>query len=170
MKITSKSNITSIKLTTLMSAFNSKRSRRRRRDISNHSLPHEQRNEHAAEALHLPIEPIETAREDVVAERRRNRDCERRSRCRQRFADARRHSGKIPRSLGRNAQERFDDAEYCTQETDEWTDRADRCEPRKKSTDAITLFTGLRVEQQMQRLDLRATERRRRWRVRRDWR
>src|SRR5215813_1274119 len=122
MKITSRSNITSIKLTTLMSAFSSKRSRRRRRAISEQSLAHEQRNEHAAEALHLPVEPIETTREDVVAERRGNRHCERRRRRRQRLADTGSDSGKIPRSLGRNAQERLDDAEHCAQKSDERTD------------------------------------------------
>src|SRR5215510_516353 len=112
MKITSNSNITSIKLTTLMSAFSSKRSRRRRSAMSDQPLAHEQRNQSTAEALHLTIESIETARKDVVPESRRNGDRQRRGRRRQRLADARSHSGKIPRSLRRNPEKRLDDAEH----------------------------------------------------------
>src|SRR5262245_56850157 len=73
MKITSSSSITSIKLTTLISAFSSKRARRRRRGISDEPFAHEQRDQRRAEAFHLSVEAVQTAREDVVSERRRNR-------------------------------------------------------------------------------------------------
>src|SRR5262245_26738627 len=95
MKITSNSNITSIKLTTLISAFSSRRCRRRRNAISDHALAHEQRDERSAEALHLAVELIQPIGEDVVPERRRNSDGERGGRRDERFGYTRCDRGKI---------------------------------------------------------------------------
>src|SRR5439155_4273242 len=77
-KITSRSSITSIKLTTFTSAFSSKRWRRRRPGTSDPPFSHHERDHGRAEALHCAIESIQSARENVVAEGRRDRDGQRR--------------------------------------------------------------------------------------------
>src|SRR5918992_2937639 len=69
MKITRSSSITSIKLTTLISALSASRSRRRRA-TSDVSFAHEQGDEGRAEGLEQSLDPVQTAREDVVRERR----------------------------------------------------------------------------------------------------
>src|SRR6476619_2963294 len=74
MKMTSKSSMTSIKLTTFTSAFRSNRWRRRRLDISDPSLANEERDQGRPEALHLSVEAVDASREDVVPEGRRNGD------------------------------------------------------------------------------------------------
>src|SRR6476469_7496442 len=79
MKITRSSRITSIRLTTLRSAFSGSPSRRRRSTLQL-SLAHEHRDHGGAEPLEGVREPIEPVREDVVPERRGNGDAERRRR------------------------------------------------------------------------------------------
>src|SRR5918992_3561997 len=109
MKITSRSNITSIRLTTLISAFSASRSRRRRA-TSDVPFAHEQRDQRRAERLEQTFDPIEPIGEDVVRERCRNRDRERRRRRDQRFGDARRNRRQIAGATSRDADERVDDA------------------------------------------------------------
>src|SRR5436305_8550832 len=65
MKMTSSSIITSIRLTTLISALRCIRSRPRRRLMLDASLADQARDHGCAEALHHQIEPIQTVREDV---------------------------------------------------------------------------------------------------------
>src|SRR3954467_5532320 len=102
MKITSRSSITSIRLTTLTSALRSYRCRRARRAISDLSFAHEQRDQGGVEAFHPAVEPVQTAGEDVVAERRRNRHAERGRGGDQRFGDAGRDGAQIAGSLRGN--------------------------------------------------------------------
>src|SRR5262249_44168773 len=103
MKMTSNNSMTSIRLTTFTSAFSSKRCRLRRRAISDLPFAHEQRDHGGAEALHPSIEAVEAARENVVAERRRNRDAQRRRGRDQRLGDTRRDRREIAGALRRDA-------------------------------------------------------------------
>src|SRR3982750_4496026 len=76
MKITSRSSITSIRLTTLISALRGNPSRRRRRATLDPPLSAQHRDERRAESLEQVVEAIETVGENVVAERRRDRDAQ----------------------------------------------------------------------------------------------
>src|SRR5262245_30001313 len=153
MKITNSSSITSIRLTTLMSALRSKRCRRRIPGISDSSLADEKRDHGHAEALERAIEAIETSREDVVPKCGRNGDGERGCRGDQGFGDARRNRGQIPRALRCDAEKCIDHAQHCSEEPDQRTRRADRRQPGKESTDAVALRRGVAVQEQMQRLE-----------------
>src|SRR6185369_11203095 len=77
MKITSSRSITSIRLTTLISAFNGS-SRRRPRAILEPPLAAEHRDQRRPESLQQVVETVEAIGEDVVAERRRDGDAQRR--------------------------------------------------------------------------------------------
>src|SRR5712671_5919838 len=103
--------ITSIRLTTLISALSTRRSRpRRRRDISSfplgrstpldHALSDHQRDELRSDTLELPFDLVETRSEDVVREHRWNRDAQRRRRRYQRLGDARSDSADVAGSFG----------------------------------------------------------------------
>src|SRR5919201_6759944 len=94
MKITSSSNMTSMRLTTLISAFSASRSRRRR-GTSDVALAHEQRDHRRSERLEQALDAIEPAGEDVVGEGRRNRDRERGGRRDERFAHAQRERPQV---------------------------------------------------------------------------
>src|SRR6185437_1804271 len=165
MKITSSSSITSIKLTTLTSALRSNRSRRRRRGTSDPAFAHEQRDRGRAEAFHARVEPIEAAGEDVVAEGCRNGDGERNGGGDQRLRHARGDRRQIPRALRRDAEKRVDHAKHGAEQPDERAHRTDRRQPRKEATDPVAFVRRFGVEQQMERLDLRAAQRRRRRRI-----
>src|SRR6185437_6845072 len=95
MKITSSSIMTSIRLTTFTSAISANVCRRARRAISDPAFAHEQRDDRGAEALEHPVELIETACEDVVPERGRDGDDERRRRGGERLAYAGGNRGEI---------------------------------------------------------------------------
>src|SRR6185437_9975514 len=165
MKITSNSSITSIKLTTLTSALRSNRSRRRRRGTLDSAFAHEQRDRGRAEAFHARVEPIEPAGEDVVAEGCRNGDGERNGGGDQRLRHARSDRRQIPRTLRRDAEKRVDHAKHGAEQPDERAHRTDRRQPRKEATDPVAFVRRFGVEQQMERLDLRAAQRRRRRRI-----
>src|SRR5678810_323495 len=68
MKITSSRSITSIRLTTLISALRGIPSRRRRRPTLDPPLAAEHRDEGGAEALEQIVESVEAVGEDVVPE------------------------------------------------------------------------------------------------------
>src|SRR5688500_6571011 len=101
MKITSSSRITSIRLTTLISAFSAS-SRRRWRATLEAALAHEQRDHGGAESLEQIVEPVEPIRENVVAEGGGNGDGQRSRRRDQRLGDARRHRRQVPRPCRRD--------------------------------------------------------------------
>src|SRR4051812_27563784 len=111
MKITSSSIITSMRLTTLISAFRCIRSRPRRRRTSDPAFAYQPRDDRRAKVFHHQIEAIQPMREDVVCERRWNRDGERRGRRDQRLRHARSDGGEIRRALGCDTEKRIDDAE-----------------------------------------------------------
>src|SRR5512146_203443 len=99
MKMTSNSSITSIRLTTFTSALSSYRCRRRWRRISDFAFADEQRDHRGAESFQSTVEAIESAREDVVAERGRDRDGQRRGGRGERLADAGCHGRQVARPL-----------------------------------------------------------------------
>src|SRR5207237_21208 len=80
MKITSRSIITSIRLTTLISALRCIRSRARRLRILDASFAHEPGDDRSAEAFHHEVEAIQAVGEDVVPEGRGNGHSQRRGR------------------------------------------------------------------------------------------
>src|SRR3954471_2909831 len=119
MKITSSSSITSIRLTTLISALSGSPSRRRRRATLEPPLAAEHRDERRAESLEQVVESVQPIGEDVVAERCRDGDAQRRSRRDQRFRDARRDGREVSRAARRDADECIDDAEHGAEQSDE---------------------------------------------------
>src|SRR5688500_5749376 len=104
MKITSSSNITSIRLTTLICELSAS-SRRRGRAILDAAFPYQQRYHRRAEPLEQVVEPVEPVGEDVVAERGGNGDAERSRGSHERFGDAGRHRRKVSRAGGGDADE-----------------------------------------------------------------
>src|SRR5690349_4803917 len=106
MKITSSRSITSIRLTTLISAFSGSSRRRRPRAILEPPLATEHRDQCRPEPLEQIVETIQPIGEDVVTERRRDGDAERRGGRDERFRDAWRHGGEVARASRRDADER----------------------------------------------------------------
>src|SRR5918992_2614267 len=155
MKITSNSSITSIRLTTLISALSARRSRRRRA-TSDVPFADEERDHRRAERLEESFDPVQAAGEDFVGERRRDRDRQRRRRRNQRLGDAWRDGRQVARPAARDADESVDDAEHRAEKADERTDRGNRREPRKVPAQPVPLRRCFRVENQVQRLDLRS--------------
>src|SRR3954468_17410244 len=98
MKMTSSSIMTSMRLTTLISALRCIRSLPRRRLILDASLADEASNDGCAEALHHQIEAVQAVCEDVVAERRGTRARQRRRRSDQRLRHTWRHGGQVGRT------------------------------------------------------------------------
>src|SRR5919109_705994 len=111
MKITSSRNITSMRFTTLISAFSASRSRRRRA-TSDVPFAHEQGNHRRPKRLEETFDPVETARENVVRKGRWDRDCQRGGSRHQGLGDARRDRGEIPRATPSDPYEGIDDAEH----------------------------------------------------------
>src|SRR5258706_2145880 len=139
MKMIINSIITSIRLTTLISALSTRRSRpRRRRAISacplgrseplDHALSDHQRNELRSDTLELPFDLVETGSEDVVREHSRNCYAQRRRRRYQRLGNAWRNSTDVAGSLGRDPDESVDHTEHRSEKSDKRTDGSDRCQ------------------------------------------
>src|SRR5712675_1945566 len=169
MKMIINSIITSIRLTTLISALSTSRSRpRRRRDISScplgrcealdHALSDHQRDELRSDTLELSFDLVEARSEDVVREYRGNRDTQCR-RCRyQRLGNAWSDSTDVAGSLGRNSDERIDHAEHGSEKSYKRTDGSDCCQRCHPLAESVALCRRLGVEDELKRLDLRATE------------
>src|SRR3954463_7630723 len=119
MKMTNSSIMTSIRLTTLISALRCIRSRPRRRLILDAPLADQTGDDGCAEALHHQIEPVQPVREDVVAECRRDRDSESRRGCDQSLRDAWGNGRQVGRTLRSDSQERVDHAENGAEKSDE---------------------------------------------------
>src|SRR5437868_9155684 len=121
MKMIISSIITSIRLTTLISALSASRSRPRPRrairrfpvvqrlrtiESSDHSLSHHQCDQLRADAFQLTLDLVEAGSENVVREDSRNRHAERRRRRDQRLGDAGSHRANVARPLRRDTDER----------------------------------------------------------------
>ena len=113
-----------------------------------------------AESLELTVEAIEPGGENVVAEHRGDRDGERRRRRHERLGHARCDRAQIARAPRGDPDERVDDAEHGAEEADERAHRADRREPRDVAPRAVALRGAFGLEDEAQRLHLRAAERR----------
>src|SRR3954468_16982033 len=96
MKITMRSIITSMRLTTLISAFSGVRSPRRRCMLLDPPLANHQRDQLGAEAFELTVQPIHAVREDVVPEHRRNGHGQRGRGGDQRLSNTRRYRRDVP--------------------------------------------------------------------------
>src|SRR2546423_1982920 len=133
--------ITSIRLTTLISALRASLPRPRpRRAISSflvefdnalgrasdHSLSHHQRDQLGAYTFQLAFDPVESRSEDVVGKDGRNRDAQRRRSCDQRFCHAGSNCPDVTRTFGRDADECVYYPQHLAEEPDQWADRADR--------------------------------------------
>src|SRR4051812_16727384 len=148
MKITSRSIMTSIRLTTLISALRSMCSFARRRRMSDEPLADELGDHGRSETLHLQVKAVELVRKDVVPESRGNRDRQRCGGSDQGLGHARRDGREIRRALGRDSEESIDTAKYGAQQADERTPRADGRQPRNETAKAIALRRGFGVHQQ----------------------
>src|SRR4051812_24832100 len=118
MKITSSRSITSIRLTTLISALSGSPSRRRRRATLDPPLATEHRDQSRAEALEQIVEPVQTIREDVVAEGRGDRDAQRSRGRDERLRHAGCDGGEVARAARGDSDEGVDDAEHRTEQPD----------------------------------------------------
>src|SRR5581483_9679248 len=112
MKITMSSIITSIKLTTLISAFSGSPSARRRRATLDPPLPNHHGNDLGAEPLELALESVQPVGEDVVPEHGRDGHGERSRSGREGFGHPRRDGAQVPGSLHGDPDEGIDDAEH----------------------------------------------------------
>src|SRR5207237_598084 len=173
MKMIISSIITSMRLTTLISALRGSRSRPRpRRAISSlsrkycrrssdHALSHHQRDKLRCNALQLAFDLVEPGREDVVREHCRNRYAQGRRGCNERLRNSRRYRADIPRALGCDTYERVYYPQHRAKEPDQRTHRANRRQRRNPPAESVALGAGLGVEDELERFDLRAAEARR---------
>src|SRR2546423_40954 len=137
MKMIISSIITSIRLTTLISALSGSRSRPRpRRAIrrnpvvqtmrelqsSDHPLSYHQCDQLRGNAFQLAFDLVETRSKNVVCEHRRNRHAERCRRRNQSLGHAWRHRAHVAGALGGNADEGIYYHEDGTKEPDQGTD------------------------------------------------
>src|SRR6266550_1145289 len=173
MKMIISSIITSIRLTTLISALSVSRSRPRprlairlppsgRSDLQvsplDHSLPHHQGDQFRGDAFHLALDLVETRGKDVVGEHCRNRDAECGSGRDQRFGNAGRHRANVPRALRRDSDERIYYPQHGPKEPDQRTDGSDRGQRWNPACEPVALRAGLGVEDELKRLHLRAAK------------
>src|SRR5512142_3450140 len=105
MKTTSSSSMTSMRLTTLISALSASPSRRRRATLDL-PLANHHRDDLRSEGLELAVDAVHAICEEVVAEDGGDGDGERGRGRDERFGDARRDRADVPRPLGRDADER----------------------------------------------------------------
>src|SRR5688500_18784522 len=118
------------------------------------TLACEHRDDLGAEAFEFVLDAVQAAREDVVAEYRRNRRGERHRGCDQRLGDARSNGGDVAGTLCRDANERIDDAEYRSEKAEERARRTDHGERRDPASQLVALHSSLRVQHELQRFHL----------------
>src|SRR5512140_157885 len=133
MKMTSRSIITSMSDTTLMSALSGVRSPCVRRRMLDAPLAGHQRDDLRTEAFEFAVESIEPGGEDVVREHRRDGDGQCGGCGHERLGDAGRHRPEVARPLRRNAEEGVDDAEDRPEQADQRAGRANHRERRNET-------------------------------------